>query len=175
MALPRAYSGQACSIAKALEIVGERWTLLIVRDACFGVRRFSEFVAHLDIPRAVLAERLAFLVAEGILERSPAGGRDEYVLTSKGEQLFPVLRALAGWGDDYYAPAGRRRITRHASCGSVIERTGICPTCGTFPELVDLETVPGPGFESVGPDADPVSEALARPRRMLEPIAATRA
>ena len=95
MALPREYSGQACSIAKALEIVGERWTLLIVRDACFGVRRFSEFVAHLDIPRAVLTDRLAFLVTEGILERSPAGGRDEYVLTAKGETLFPVLRALA--------------------------------------------------------------------------------
>ena len=100
MALPREYAGQACSIAKALEIVGERWTLLIVRDAAYGVRRFSDFVTHLDIPRRVLTERLKFLVEEGILEKQPAGGREEYALTDKGLALVPVIRALAAWGDE---------------------------------------------------------------------------
>src|ERR1700753_1084550 len=72
MALPNDYAGQACSLARALEIVGERWTLLIVRDAFFGVRRFGDFAAHLGIPRAVLAERLKSLTAAGVLARVPA-------------------------------------------------------------------------------------------------------
>ena len=73
MALPNDYAGQACSLARALEIVGERWTLLIVRDAFFGVRRFGDFAAHLRIPRAVLAERLKSLTAAGVLTRGTGG------------------------------------------------------------------------------------------------------
>jgi DNA-binding HxlR family transcriptional regulator len=75
MALPNDYAGQACSLARTLEVVGERWTLLIVRDAFYGVRRFGDFAAHLGIPRAVLAERLKSLTAAGVLARVPAGGR----------------------------------------------------------------------------------------------------
>src|ERR1700753_299078 len=101
MALPNDYAGQACSLARTLEVVGERWTLLIVRDAFFGVRRFGDFAAHLAIPRAVLAERLKSLTAAGVLARVPAqavpggahgadgrqrtgGGHPEYELTAKG-------------------------------------------------------------------------------------------
>ena len=85
MALPREYTAESCPIARSLEIIGERWTLLIVRDAFYGVRRFSDFHAHLGIPKAVLADRLALLVAEGVLTKtSAASGHDEYVLTEKG-------------------------------------------------------------------------------------------
>src|ERR1700744_2258505 len=110
MPLRKDYSGQRCSLAKALEVVGERWTLLIVRDAFFGVRRFGDFADHLEIPRAVLSERLTSLVDAGVLERVDGDhGHTEYVLTDKGLALQPVLRTLLAWGDDYYSPKGPRR------------------------------------------------------------------
>lgn len=171
MALPREYSGQACSIAKALEVVGERWTLLIIRDAFFGVRRFSDFAAHLDIPRAVLSERLGFLVDQGIFVRTPAGGRDEYSLTEKGLELWPVLRALAGWGEDHYAPNGRRRFLRHVACGAEVQRDGVCAKCRLVPSISDLESVPGPGLEPPGEQPDAVTSALQVPHRMLSSFA----
>ena len=104
MALPRDYPDENCPIARSLEVVGERWTLLIVRDAFYGVRRFTDFQVHLDIPKAVLSQRLTLLVQEGILRIAAAvsGGRDEYVLTSKGRRLWPVLRALTHWGAEHY-------------------------------------------------------------------------
>jgi DNA-binding HxlR family transcriptional regulator len=115
MALPKDYAGEVCSLARALEVVGERWTLLIVRDAFVGVRRFSDFAAHLDIPRAVLTHRLAALVESDVLAVVPgAHGHDEYVLTTKGLDLWPVVRGLLAWGDDHYSPAGPRRGFRHA-------------------------------------------------------------
>jgi DNA-binding HxlR family transcriptional regulator len=168
MALPRQYTGQACSVAKALEVVGERWTLLIVRDAIFGVRRFSDFASHLEIPRAVLSERLSSLVDHGVMEKVAAGGRDEYVLTSKGEALWPALRALGAWGDDHYAPNGSRRIYRHLGCQGTIDGSGECDRCGSAPSLGEIETLPGPGLEAR--DGDLVNRALRRPHRLLEPI-----
>ena len=110
MALPRDYTGQTCSCARALEVIGERWTLLIVRDAFYGVRRYRDFLAHLDIPRAVLAERLAALVEADVLSHDLDSR--EYVITDKGRDLWPVVRSLAGWGEKYYAPHGalRRRL-----------------------------------------------------------------
>src|SRR5689334_23473414 len=96
------YERQDCAIARALEAVGERWTLLIVRDAFFGVQRFSDFQAHLDIPKAVLSDRLAGLVEDGVLERVPDpehGGRNLYRLTAAGRELWPALHALLAWGD----------------------------------------------------------------------------
>jgi DNA-binding HxlR family transcriptional regulator len=170
MALPREYTGQACSIAKALEVVGERWTLLIIRDAVFGVRRFSDFAAHLEIPKAVLSERLTFLVDQGILTREAAGGRDEYVLSAKGLELWPVLRALARWGDEHYAPNGRRRVLCHAGCGGEVLIDGRCTRCGEVPSTGDLESVPGPGLEPPGEHPDRVTEALQTPHRLLSPL-----
>src|ERR1700759_974890 len=135
MALPREYAGQACSIAKALEIVGERWTLLIVRDAAYGVRRFSDFVTHLDIPRRGLTERLKFLLEEGILEKEPAGGREEYVLTDKGLTLLPGVPAPATWSTEPPSPNGPRRLHRHATCATLLDRSGRCPTCDLVPPV----------------------------------------
>src|ERR1700759_3823190 len=100
MPLGKDYAGQQCSLARALEVVGERWTLLILRDAFFGVRRFGDFVAHLGVPRAVLTERLEALREAGILAETRGGhGYGEYVLTDKGVGLWPVVRDVLSWGD----------------------------------------------------------------------------
>jgi DNA-binding HxlR family transcriptional regulator len=170
MPLPRDYAGQACSLASSLEVIGERWTLLIVRDAIYGVRRFSDFLAHLSIPRAVLTERLAGLVGAGILERVPGpGGHDEYAITDKGQALWPVMHALMAWGDQYYADKGPRRLITHAQCGSTVDAAGTCPACGVTAGLADLAVAPGPGLAGVSP-ADPVTAALSQPHRLLEPL-----
>jgi DNA-binding HxlR family transcriptional regulator len=169
MALPRQYARQACSMARALEIVGERWTLLIIRDALFGVRRFTDFAAHLDIPRAVLAERLAFLVGEGVLDRVPSGGREEYLLTDKGQALWPAVRALLAWGDEFYSPAGPGRLFRHVACDAIIGPDGRCPACDLAPAAADLEMLAGPGQEARR--TDPISMALRGPHQLLTPLA----
>src|SRR4051812_46978020 len=98
--LGKEYLDQDCALARALEVVGERWTLLILRDAFYGVRRFSDFHAHLDIPKAVLADRLDGLVEQGVLDRvaDPGhGGRNLYELTNRGRDLWPAVYALMSW------------------------------------------------------------------------------
>jgi DNA-binding HxlR family transcriptional regulator len=170
MALPRDYSGQACSVARSLEIVGERWTLLIVRDAFYGVRRFTDFARHLDIPRAVLTERLGSLVEHGLFSRVPGpGGRDQYILTDKGLDLWPVVRSLVAWGDEYYAPEGPRRLMQHAACGTGLDANGACPTCGVIPAPADVIIAPGPGLAGIEYH-DPITAMLAEPHRLLEPL-----
>jgi DNA-binding HxlR family transcriptional regulator len=165
------YAKQACPLARSLELVGERWTLLIVRDLFFGVHRFGELVAHLDIPRAVLSARLATLVEAGLVERRPyRAGRDEFHLTASGRELWPVLHGLMEWGDRHSpAPGGRRRLFLHAACGSELTATGGCPACGVVPAPEDVEMRVGPGRDPARRD-DPVSRALRAPRRLLEPL-----
>jgi DNA-binding HxlR family transcriptional regulator len=175
MALPKDYSQQLCSLARALEVVGERWTLLILRDAYYGVRRFSDFRSHLQIPRAVLSERLAALVEAGLLVREPSparpGGHDEYVTTEKGRELWPAMLALMSWGDAHYAPEeGPRRRFRHERCGTDLDPHGWCPTCAARPPLQELLVLPGPGLEAVDPAEDRVTESLRGAHRMLEPV-----
>ena len=172
MALPNDYSRQSCSLARSLEIVGERWTLLIVRDAFYGVRRFGDFVAHLDIPRAVLTSRLRTLEAEGVMTRTPgSSGHDEYELTDKGVRLWPVVRDLMAWGDEYYAPKGPRRVLRHDADQGALKPDGTCQVCGATVGVAETVIAPGPGFAAYGRlRQDAVSEALAEPRRLLEPL-----
>ncbi|PBC63444.1 ArsR family transcriptional regulator [Streptomyces sp. Tue6028] len=170
MALGKDYATQECSIARALEVVGERWTLLVIRDALYGVRRYNDFLAHLGVPRAVLAARLQTLTAEGILEKrryQQSPPRDEYVLTDRGIALWPTLRALGLWGREHFTET-QLRTFRHADCGTELGPYGECPACGTVVPVPDVEMVPGPGLD---PDpADPVSRALLKPRRLLRPI-----
>ncbi|MGW0813786.1 winged helix-turn-helix transcriptional regulator [Streptomyces viridiviolaceus] len=170
MALGKDYATQECSIARALEVVGERWTLLVVRDALYGVRRYNDFLVHLGIPRAVLASRLQALTAEGVLEKrryQQSPPRDEYVVTDRGIALWPTLRALGLWGREHYS-AAPLRVFRHAACGTELGAYSECPACGTVVPVADVEMLPGPGLD---PDpADPVSRALLRPKRLLEPI-----
>lgn len=170
MALPNDYAGQVCSLARALEIVGERWTLLIVRDAFYGVRRFGDFATHLGIPRAVLSDRLKTLTSAGVLERVPGGqGRDEYRLTAKGESLWSAVRALTAWGDAHYAPNGPRRILRHTTDNAPLAADGRCTACGSEIPAKDTVVAPGPGLDSTTA-ADPVGLALNRPHRLLQPL-----
>ena len=172
MALPREYEGQACALARSLEVVGERWTLLILRDLFFGVRRFSDLQVHLDIPRAVLSARLTRLVETGIVERRPyAPGRDEFLLTESGTELWPVVHGLMQWGERHLVADGPVRLFAHAACGTDLTGDGTCPACGIEPPPEDVETRPGPGVPSVI-RRDPISRALRDPHRLLTPVAA---
>ncbi|MEI5103183.1 helix-turn-helix domain-containing protein [Streptomyces sp. PmtG] len=171
MALGKDYAAQECSIARALEVVGERWTLLVVRDALYGVRRYNDFLVHLGIPRAVLASRLQALTEAGVLEKRPAADaprRHEYVITERGQALWPALRALGTWGRDTFSDAATLRYFRHARCGTELGPAGECPACGHLVPVGDVEMLPGPGLD---PDpSDPVSRALLGPRRLLQPV-----
>jgi DNA-binding HxlR family transcriptional regulator len=171
MTLPKDYVGEPCSLARALEVVGERWTLLIVRDAFFGVRRFGDFAAHLDIPRAVLTARLATLTEAGVLAVVPgAHGHDEYALTGKGADLWPAVRALLAWGDEHYSAVGPRRLFRHAADDGEVAASGVCAACGATVGSADLMVAPGPGLAAIPPKTDPVSAVLNAPHRLLQPI-----
>lgn len=169
--LGKDYVAQDCSLARALEVIGERWTLLILRDAFFGVRRFNDFQAHLDIPKAVLSDRLGGLVEDGILERRPDphhAGRHLYALTASGRDLWPALHALLMWGDRHRAPNSREFT--HALCGTLLDDRAHCTTCGTTPDPQDIVTQPAPGRRRRASRQDPVAIALQMPHRLLEPI-----
>lgn len=167
--LGRDYERQNCSLARALEVVGERWTMLVLRDLFFGVRRFTDLQAHLDIPRAVLTDRLTRLVDEGVLTRTEyRRGRHEYALTPHGSALWPALFALSQWGDRHNAPDGRRRIFSHVRCGADLAPSGQCPSCGELPPAKEIEIRPGPGVRH--DRDDPVSVALRSPHRLLTPL-----
>ncbi|MFF3862683.1 winged helix-turn-helix transcriptional regulator [Streptomyces sp. NPDC002209] len=176
MTLPRDYRGQSCSLSRAMEVVGERWTLLIVRDAFFGVRRFGDFAGHLGIPRAVLTDRLAGLTAAGVLARVPGDGRREvYALTDKGVRLWPAVRALSLWGEEHRpAPGGPRRVFLHAADEAPVAVDGHCTGCHAPVEVADLIVAPGPGLPPPSADDDPVTAALHRPHRLLQPLPLTK-
>jgi len=150
--LGRDYSDQICSISRTLEVVGERWTLLILRDALLGRHRFEEFVESLGVTRTVLAHRLRHLVDEGILERTAylqRPERFEYRLTDKGRALLPVIAHLLWWGDRYYPePAGPPRLLLHRDCGGPVRPAFICGDCGSELTSGDVATEPGPGLSA---------------------------
>lgn len=167
--LGKDYEGQDCALARALEIVGERWTLLIVRDALYGVRRFNDFQVHLDIPKAVLSDRLAGLAEAGVLERRrdpDHAGRHSYELTDAGRDLWPAVHALLMWGDRHRAP--NSRLFRHAACGTELDRSGACPACQLAPPPEDITMELHPG--RIPARNDPVSIALRPPRRLFDPV-----
>jgi DNA-binding HxlR family transcriptional regulator len=163
------YDRQTCSLARTLEVVGERWTLLIVRDLFMGIQRFSDLVAHLDIPRAILSARLSALEAEGLVER---GDRQEVHLTAAGRDLWPSVYALTQWGERHRcAGGGARRLWLHAACGTALDDAGACPQCGVTPTPEEVETRPGTGRDRPMRD-DAVSVALREPHRLLTPLRA---
>jgi DNA-binding HxlR family transcriptional regulator len=141
------YPGQLCSIAKALEVVGERWTLLIVRDVMSGRRRFDELQKGLGVARNVLSARLQRLVDEDILERRPyqeSPERYEYFLTEKGLDLWPSLIALLGWGDRHTEyPDGPPMVIVHKECGGRVTDRGICESCGEVLDARDARALSG--------------------------------
>jgi DNA-binding HxlR family transcriptional regulator len=168
--LGKDYAQQDCALARTLEVIGERWTLLILRDAFFGVRRFNDFHAHLDIPKAVLSDRLSGLVEDGILERRPDplhAGRQIYELTAAGRDLWPALYALLMWGSRHRAP--NSRIYRHATCGTALDDHGRCVSCDVAPAPGDIVMEPRSRRRAMFRD-DPVATALREPHRLLEPL-----
>jgi DNA-binding HxlR family transcriptional regulator len=143
------YDGQTCSIAGALEVVGERWSLLVLRDVMLGLRRFEEIQANLGVARNVLQSRLTRLVEHGVLERrlyNERPRRYEYVLTDKGLDLWPALVALMQWGDRYApTPAGPPVVLEHRDCGGAVDDHRTCTACGERLEVRDVRALPGPG------------------------------
>lgn len=162
------YAEQDCSLARTIEVVGERWTLLILRDCFLGVRRFRDFEARLEISKAVLTQRLADLVDASLLERHSGGEPAGYGLTPLGRSLWPVLFAMLQWGDAHLAPDGPRRLFEHRTCSRVLEGDARCPGCGRQPDLEEIDTYPGPGLTH--PRADPVSARLRTRRALLTPV-----
>jgi DNA-binding HxlR family transcriptional regulator len=146
--LKRHYDGQeACSVAMTLEVVGERWTWLIIRDAFLGLTRFEEFQESLGIARNVLADRLSRLVGEGVFERvlyNERPARYEYLLTEKGRDLFTALNALRQWGDEHLAAKPMRLLRLKADGTPVI--AALVPEGVAVPAPEEIELVPGPGF-----------------------------
>ena len=144
----KSFAHMDCSVAQCLEVVGEWWSMLVVRDAFFGIRRFDDFQRRLGISRNVLQQRLAHLVDAGVLERVPYSDRpprDEYRLTPKGSDLWPVLTALRQWGDRHAAPTGPPVRVRHDACGAVAEPVLVWGSCGERVGPGDMTPLPGPG------------------------------
>ena len=166
MALGREYENQTCSVAATLEIVGERWTLLILRDAFLGIRRFEQFQTDLGIARNVLASRLDGLVEHGILERSRYQERPErfeYRLTDKGVDLWPVMVSMMQWGDAHGGiEAGPPLVLEHRDCGGAPDAHRICDRCGERLGARDVRARPGPGADPNHPLLRVYEERLAR-------------
>jgi DNA-binding HxlR family transcriptional regulator len=164
------YDSQTCSIAGALEVVGERWSLLIVREILLGVRRFEEMQRDLGIARNVLQTRLTRLAEQGVLERvlyQEHPPRFEYRLTEKGLDLWPTIVALLQWGDEYTPPAaGPPVMLEHRGCGGAVDEHRLCADCGARLSVRDVRAVSGPG-------ATPEHPLRRRERAEAETLRAT--
>jgi DNA-binding HxlR family transcriptional regulator len=137
-----------CSIVRPLALLGDRWTLVLIRQAFAGIRRFEDFQSTLGISRSRLSDRLERLTAAGILSREPYKDnrtRFEYRLTEKGHDLYPVLMALREWGDKHMAEDGPPVVYRHRGCGGEARLSLECETCGKPLSARDVRPAPGPG------------------------------
>lgn len=155
--LKRTYEGQISSVAGALELIGERWTILILRDAFLGVRRFDDFQRSLGIARNVLNDRLRKLCEGRIMERRQYHEhppRFEYRLTEKGIDLWPMLMQLMKWGDRYVFDGEAPVLVEHRGCGGFADDHLICDKCGDRLTARDTTPRPGPGAPA-GESAQP--------------------
>ncbi len=147
--LGKTYDSQVCSAARALELVGERWSLLIIRDALFaGATRFNDFL-RLGVATNILKTRLDGFVDAGIMERrvySRNPDHHEYLLTDKGRELAPVIVALTQWGDRWAAPDGPPILYVHSVCGDPITVQTTCASCGQVHDPAEVHVRPGPGM-----------------------------
>lgn len=144
------YDGEACSAGRALAVLGDRWTLLVLREVFNGVRRFDDISNHIGVARDVLARRLTTLVDEGVLTKVPyqepgRRTRYEYRLTQAGKDLRPVLLALIAWGDEYRATDGAPLTLTHPDCGAPVHLTMTCEAGHFLPDNAKLRMTPGPG------------------------------
>ena len=144
----KSFADMDCSVAQCLEVVGEWWSMLIVRDAFLGVSRFDEFQRRLGISRNVLRQRLGRLTEAGVLQREPYSEhpvRYDYRLTPKGKDLWPVLTAMRQWGDRYAAPAGPPVRVVHTGCGTAAGAVMVCASCGEPLSHREVRVLPAPG------------------------------
>ncbi|MBS2535930.1 helix-turn-helix transcriptional regulator [Catenulispora sp. NF23] len=154
----------ACSIARTLDVIGEPWSPLILRDVWVGLRRFDQIQADLGISRKVLTERLTYLVEEGIMERLPYDQRPryEYHLTQKGTELVDLLMVMTAWGDRWLAgEAGPPVLYRHHACGEISHVDLRCAHCGEPMHAGDVDALAGPG--AAGPESAGREPAEAEP------------
>ncbi len=147
--LGKTYDSEVCSAARALELVGERWSLLIIRNALFaGATRFNDF-RSLGIATNILTNRLDGFVAAGIMQRRNYSGNPEhyeYLLTDKGRELAAVIVALTEWGDRWAAPDGPPVLYTHSVCGAPISQQTTCANCGQVHDPKEVHARPGPGM-----------------------------
>jgi DNA-binding HxlR family transcriptional regulator len=145
-------SDEACSVSRTVGVIGDRWTLLILRDCFLRVRRFEDFQSRLGIARALLADRLEKLVKSFILAKVPYQDRPlryEYRLTPKGLALHPIIMAIAHWGDEYMVDKkGRPLLHDHTLCGHTFDPKMVCSECGEELQPRDVQLRPGPGATS---------------------------
>jgi len=158
----------ACSMARSLELIGDWWTPLIIRDLQLGLDRFDALADNLGISRNLLAARLAHLVEGGIVARrryQEHPPRDRYVLTEAGQELVPVLMALTAWGDRWATPEGGPPLVfRHRGCGHEFTPTVSCDACGQPVRPAETEVLPGPGART-GPGTRRMAAMLAERSR----------
>jgi DNA-binding HxlR family transcriptional regulator len=143
------FGEMACSIARTLDVIGEPWSPLILRDVYVGINRFGQLQSDLGISRKVLAQRLSWLVEQGIIERREYMSqppRHEYVLTTKGQELCDLLLVMVRWGDRWTAgEAGPPVLYRHHACGKISQVELHCSQCDRPMRATDIDVLPGPG------------------------------
>ena len=140
---------EQCSLARTVSVIGDRWSLLILRDCFMRVRRFEAFQSRLGITRHLLAQRLKKLVAAGVLRKvlyQPHPPRFEYILTQKGLDLHPIIMGIVHWGDTHMADErGRPLLHEHKACGHLFDPVMVCSACGEPVTAKDVHVHPGPG------------------------------
>jgi len=150
----RELENEPCSVARTLSVIGDRWTLLVLRDCFMGVRRFEQFEANLGLTRHVLADRLKKLVEADVLKKTPYGEapvRQEYRLTEKGFDLYPVIMSIVHWGDKHMADErGAPIVHRHKNCGKQMFAQMVCSDCGEELDAREVTVDIGPGFKPSG-------------------------
>ena len=157
---------EPCSVARTIGVIGDRWTLLILRECFLRTRRFEAFQSALGITRHLLAERLKKLVRLGILRRIPyqeAPRRHEYILTQKGLDLYPIMMAIVHWGDVHMVDErGRPLLHEHRHCGKTFNPVMVCSECGEPLAAREVHVHPGPGARNVAAKPEKRSKAKSR-------------
>jgi DNA-binding HxlR family transcriptional regulator len=155
----KSFAEMHCSVAQCLEVVGEWWSMLILRDAFLGVTRFDQFHERLGISRNILNQRLGHLVEAGVLVKVPYSDhppRYDYRLTDKGRDLWPVLTTMRQWGDKHAAPDGPPLEVMHKGCGEISDAVLTCSSCGEPISAREVRAAAGPGaVEAIAGKADP--------------------
>ena len=159
---------EQCSVARTVAVIGDRWSLLILRDCFLRVRRFEEFQSRLGVTRHVLADRLKKLVRFGVLRRAPyqeSPTRYEYILTRKGLDLYPVVMAIVHWGDTHMVDErGRPMLHEHKSCGKMFDPVLVCSECGEPIIAKEVHVHAGPGAAEGAAEELAAREATSSPR-----------